>query len=143
MTVSLHDLLDGHPFERTLRASLLEYASNPWLHALAEAYGIDDGRRPRTALPLLGPWAPALPSGGWLLHLPGGRTRRCDMSGPEMRNGELTCPCGDVLVDSSWPWPPGGRVLYCCTCLSSFEPGTLRELAGPNDPPRPAPVEEP
>lgn len=84
MTVRLDDLLSGHPLETTLRAALLEHILGPRLHVLADVFGFDgerqraalrQARRPRTALPLLGPWAPPLPSGGWILCLPDGRAR--------------------------------------------------------------------
>jgi hypothetical protein len=84
MTVRMDDLLDGHPLERMLRASLLEFASGPWLDALGVLRGIERRRRamlrqPHTALPLLGPWAPH-PPGPLLqtitLWYPGGRVER-------------------------------------------------------------------
>jgi hypothetical protein len=54
---------------------------------------------------------------------------------PEMRDGELTCPCGDVLVEGASSWVAGQRELYCCTCRSRFELGTLRELHAPQSAP--------
>lgn len=99
MTVRMDDLLSGHPHERTLRAALLERMLGPRIHALADVFGIDgerqraalrQARRPRTALPLLGPWAPppswsrwdwinesspATGEGRWVLYLPSGAVR--------------------------------------------------------------------
>lgn len=31
-------------------------------------------------------------------------------------DGEVTCGCGDVMVEGPNPWPPGGRRLCCCAC---------------------------
>lgn len=47
---------------------------------------------------------------------------------------ERACPgCGDVLVEGSSPYVAGQRELYCCTCHSRYEIGTMRELKFPTD----------
>jgi hypothetical protein len=88
----MDDLLDGHPFERQLRATMLEHASGKWLRLVVGSMLSRTGRtlQARTALPWLGPWAPrpvsntavaeafaqsrarAVATGEWFLFLPSG-----------------------------------------------------------------------
>lgn len=97
MSISLSDIRDGLlPAQRAaLDASMLEHASGEWLHAMLHAFfaPLRRTRSARTALHLLGPWAPPrsmfsvtyadgtevdcrtvqTTAGGWILYAPDGR----------------------------------------------------------------------
>jgi hypothetical protein len=104
MTISFADIRDGlSPVQRAaLDASMLEHASGEWLHAMLHAFfaPLRRTRSPRTALHLLGPWAPPRATTAVRVTYSDGTEVEC--SAHDIATGEwiLYMPTGETLVTS-------------------------------------------
>jgi hypothetical protein len=105
VTISLSDIRDSlSPVQRAvLDAGTLQYASGEWLKLMARAFIGPDARSlvPRTALHLLGPWAPPTKTASVRVTYGDGREVDCDAAGLVTGEWILYLPEGQMTLNVS------------------------------------------